>query len=93
MESEKEKMLAGAGYDNFDPELIEIYHQARSLLLAYNQSSARDTGEREQIFTALLRKKNKSVWIDAPFFCDYGENIELGENTFINTKCMFLDNN
>nr|BFF40230.1 hypothetical protein BACY1_20350 [Tenacibaculum mesophilum] len=27
------------------------------------------------------------------FFCDYGENISIGENTFINTNCMFLDNN
>lgn len=93
MESEKEKMLAGELYDSRDPELLDIYHQARSLLLAYNQSSSRDTVERARILTSLLRKKDKGVWIEAPFFCDYGENIELGENTFINTNCMFLDNN
>ncbi|GAA0877377.1 hypothetical protein GCM10009119_03450 [Algoriphagus jejuensis] len=41
----------------------------------------------------LLGKKGEGVWIEAPFFCDFGKNIEIGENTFVNINCMFLDDN
>nr|WP_313779654.1 sugar O-acetyltransferase [Allomuricauda onchidii] len=46
-----------------------------------------------QILTELFDYKGDGVWIESPFFCDYGENISIGENTFVNTNCMFLDNN
>ncbi|WP_339705444.1 sugar O-acetyltransferase [uncultured Kriegella sp.] len=91
--SEKEKMLRGEFYDSRDSELIDIYHKARKLLKIYNNLDSELTQERERILTELLEFKAKGVWIEAPFYCDYGENISIGENTFINTNCMFLDNN
>lgn len=47
----------------------------------------------DSILNQLLGSRGKQVWIVAPFFCDYGENIHIGENTEINHNCIFLDCN
>ena len=91
--TEKEKMLNGDYYDSRDAELIKIYHKARKLLKQYNNLDSELTQERGEILTELLGFSGSGVWIETPFFCDYGENISIGENTFVNTNCMFLDNN
>jgi maltose O-acetyltransferase len=74
-------------------ELIEMYHKARKLLKTYNSLDSELTSEREKILGELFDYKGAGVWIESPFFCDYGENISIGENTFVNTNCMFLDDN
>lgn len=91
--TEKEKMLNGEYYDSRDPELIKIYHKARKLLKDYNNLNSELIQERERILNELFEHKAHGVWIEIPFYCDYGENISIGENTFVNTNCMFLDNN
>lgn len=91
--TEKEKMLAGEVYDGRSPELLKLYHKARKLMLDYNSSDSKDMDGRKRILTELLGHVGNGVWIEAPFFCDYGENITIGANTFVNTNCMFLDNN
>lgn len=91
--TEKEKMLNGEFYNSRDSELLKIYHRARKLLKEYNNLDSELLQERDRVLTELLGFKGSSVWIETPFFCDYGENISIGENTFINTNCMFLDNN
>ena len=89
--TEKEKMLRGEHYDSRDPELIRMYHRARRLLKKYNNLDSELTEEKERVLSELFEFKGTGVWIEAPFFCDYGENISIGENTFINTNCMLLD--
>ncbi len=91
--TEKEKMLQGYNYDSRDPELIKMYHKARKLLKEYNNLDSELTQKRDRILTELFESKASGVWIETPFFCDYGKNISIGENTFVNTNCMFLDNN
>jgi maltose O-acetyltransferase len=91
--SEKEKMLAGEVYNSRDPELLERYHIARSLLLEFNQTSSRNLGRKSELLNELLGEVGEGVWIEAPFFCDYGENIRLGKNTFLNFNCLLLDDN
>jgi len=91
--TEKEKMLKGNYYDSRDSELMDMYHKARKLLKEYNNLNSELINERERILSELFNFKGSGVWIEAPFFCDYGENISIGENTFVNTNCMFLDNN
>ena len=93
MKSNFQKMLAGEAYDSRDPELLELYHRARRLILAYNTCDSRDLERRNELLSQLLGRVEKGVWIETPFFCDYGVNIEIGENTFVNTNCMFLDDN
>jgi len=91
--TEKEKMLKGDNYDSRDPELIEIYHRARKLLKQFNNLDSDFIQERDRLLEDLFEFKGDGVWIESPFFCDYGEHISIGENTFVNTNCMFLDNN
>lgn len=93
MKTEREKMLAGQSYDTRDPELLELYHRARALILAYNSCDSRDMNRKNDLLSQLLGKVEAGVWIESPFYCDYGVNIEIGENTFVNTNCMLLDDN
>lgn len=86
-------MLQGEFYDSRDPELLKMYHKARKLLKAYNQLNSEASQERDRMLDELFGFKGAGVWIEAPFFCDYGENISIGAYTFVNTNCMFLDNN
>ena len=91
--TEKEKMLNGESYDTRDPELLEMYHKCRALIHRYNNLDSRELDERKNILLELLGSIGEGVWIETPFFCDYGENISIGKNTFVNINCMFLDDN
>ena len=91
--TEKEKMLHGDPYDSRDPALLELYHKARRLLKQYNHLDSTATEARTQTLTELLGHCGPGVWIEAPFFCDYGENISIGADTFVNMNAVFLDNN
>lgn len=91
MSSEREKMLAGELYDPLDPELIQARERARDLCQNLNASRERDQDRRRQILIELFGKGGDTVWMQPPFFCDYGTNIELGERVFFNFNCVVLD--
>lgn len=91
--TEKEKMLRGLSYNTLDPALIAQYQKARKLLKTFNALDADKMAERAELLSKLLGKKGDNVWIEAPFYCDYGENIFIGAETFINMNCTFLDDN
>ena len=94
MPTEKEKMLRGEYYNSRDPEIIVLYHKARRLLKKYNYHlDSEDEKRRSAILKELLGFVGEGVWIEPPFHADYGENVFVGENTFINTGCVFLDDN
>ncbi|AWW30770.1 sugar O-acetyltransferase [Echinicola strongylocentroti] len=91
--TEKEKMLAGQLYNTLDQELITQYHRARKLIKSYNALDSEKMDDRKAILSSLLGAKGINVWIEAPFYCDYGENIHIGDETFVNMNCTFLDDN
>lgn len=91
--SEREKMLAGELYTAMDPELVEARKRARKLLRAYNQSTEDEPELRRELLTQLLGKASVGVYIEPPFFCDYGTYIELGERAYMNFNCVILDCN
>jgi maltose O-acetyltransferase len=93
MKSEKEKMLLGEYYNSRDDELIADYHKAKRLLQEYNSLDSKKTERREIILKELFCKVGGGVWIEPAFYCDYGEHIAIGENTFINFNCVLLDDN
>ncbi len=86
-------MLAGLPYNSRDPELLQMYHTARTLFQEYNSLASAETARRSELLSSLFAKKGKGVWIEAPFYCDYGKLISIGANTFVNASCFFLDNN
>jgi maltose O-acetyltransferase len=89
MTAEREKMLAGEMYDPLDPELVAARTRARDLCQALNATRDAEESERRRILRDLFAKGGESVWMQPPFFCDYGSNIELGERVFFN--CVVLD--
>lgn len=91
MRTELEKMLAGELYDPLDPELVRARERARDLCQDLNASRERDEESRRRILKELFGKGGESVWMQPPFFCDYGSNIHLGERVFFNFNCVVLD--
>ena len=91
MPSEKDKMLAGELYDPLDPELVAARVRARDLCLDLNVAREGDQETRRRILTDLFGSGGESVWMQPPFFCDYGSNIFLGERVFFNFNCVVLD--
>jgi maltose O-acetyltransferase len=91
MATEREKMLAGELYDPLDPELVAERECARNLCAALNATSEQDQSNRRRIVKALFGAGGDSVWMQPPFFCDYGTNIELGERVYFNFNCIVLD--
>lgn len=91
--TEKEKMLAGELYDCGDPELIKQWHIAKNITKEYNNLPSDDAESKDRLLFALLGARGKNLWITAPFFVDYGNNIYIGENCEINMNCVFLDCN
>ena len=91
MRTEKDKMLAGELYDPLDPELVRARDRARDLCQDLNATRERDQEARRRILQELFGQGGESVWMQPPFFCDYGSNILLGERVFFNFNCVVLD--
>jgi maltose O-acetyltransferase len=91
MKTEHQKMLSGELYDPMDPELVAARAHARDLCRALNATRDAEEEERRRILHELFGAGGDSVWMQPPFFCDYGSNIELGERVFFNFNCVVLD--
>ena len=91
--TEKEKMLRQLIYDaNNDKDLIEERRVAKELCYDFNNLRPSDTDGQQKIMRQLLGKtEGDSFCIVAPFWCDYGYNIEIGENFFANHNTVILD--
>ncbi|MBF0119700.1 MAG: sugar O-acetyltransferase [Desulfobacterales bacterium] len=88
---EKEKMLAGELYNASDPLLKQERQRARSLIHQLNVTHYSDQLAYKQILMELLPNASDDIWIEPPFFCDYGYNIFIGEKVFFNFNCVLLD--
>jgi maltose O-acetyltransferase len=84
-------MTAGHMYDPLDAELVAARTLARDLCQDLNNTREADTDTRRQILQRMFARGGDSVWMQPPFFCDYGFNIELGERVFFNFNCIVLD--
>ena len=71
----------------------DTVHKAKDLARDYNQTDSADSDEKERILNELLGGKGKNLWITAPFYVDYGNNIYFGNNCEVNMNCTFLDDN
>ncbi len=89
--TEKEKMLAGELYRAGDPELQADRQAAQAWMVRYNASAALSASARHVLLCEQLGAVGRGAAIRPPFFCDYGYNIHLGENAFLNFNCVILD--
>ena len=92
MTSEKDKMLAGKIYDaNYDQELVAARVYAKELCYDFNHARPSEEAKRQGIIRQLLGKTGNQFEITGPFYCDYGFNIEIGENFYANHNLVILD--
>src|SRR5262245_54191126 len=91
MRTEREKMLAGEFYDPLDTELVAARARARDLCWDLNATRDADEALRRRILRELFGSGGDTVWMQPPFFCDYGSNIHLGNRVFFNFNCVVLD--
>lgn len=91
--TEREKMLAGKLYDCGDSVLLSRWHKAKNLVRDYNRTDSENLAEKDRILAELLGGRGANLWITAPFFADYGDNIYFGNNCEVNMNCVFLDDN
>lgn len=92
MTTEKDKMLAGKIYDaNYDQELVAARVDAKELCYDFNHARPSEEAKRQGIIRQLLGKTGNQFEITGPFYCDYGFNIEIGENFYSNHNLVILD--
>lgn len=92
--TEKEKMLLGQIYNaNYDEELIRERNIAKDKCYEYNNIKPSKIEERKKLMKSILGKTEKNFLIEQPFICDYGYNIEVGENFYSNHNLTILDGN
>ena len=91
MKTEKEKMIAGEMYDPMDKQLVEDRIQTRLLLKTLNETAEDNLQQKNHIQQQLIPNASQDLWLQTPFYCDYGYNITIGERVFFNFNCVVLD--
>ena len=89
--TELEKKQSGQIYDARDPELRKQQNRAKNLMRTYNGLPAEDIEERSRVLSELLGRFGKNARVNQPLYVDYGYNIHLADNSFINMHCTLLD--
>lgn len=90
--TEKEKRAQGELYDaNYNPEIGKELLECKDKRFRYNQILPSHEEERHTAMEDILGKTGKQFTINAPFWCDFGYNIEVGENFYANHGCVILD--
>ena len=91
MTTEKEKMVSGEFYNAFDEDLAVERKKAKSLCIEYNKLLYSDFEAKKELLKKILGKCGNNITIEQNFFCDYGYNIEIGENFYSNHNLVILD--
>ncbi|WP_311769797.1 sugar O-acetyltransferase [Listeria booriae] len=90
MMTEREKMISGELYRAGDPELVADRDRARHACAAINAVIS-DKEEREVHIRDLFGRVGKNVYMEPNVRCDYGYNIEVGDDFYANFDCVLLD--
>lgn len=89
--TEKERMLSGKNYVALDDELRNDMRECKIKLHKFNNITMDNLNERTEILKDLLGSCGEFVYIEPPFFCDYGQHIYIGENFYANYNLHILD--
>ena len=89
--TEWEKLQAGLYYADLDADLIRRRLRAKKLFRAYNKTDDEETALRRNLLKSLFRSVGTDVMIEPDFYCEFGENITIGNHVFINARCSILD--
>ena len=88
---QKERMLAGLPYKAWMDGLSEERLENRKKVFRYNHLEPGDRAEKDRLIREIFGRTGEHINVEPPFFCDYGHNIEVGENFFANYNFTVLD--
>jgi maltose O-acetyltransferase len=89
--TEKQKMLAGEPYRPGDSEIQADQAAAKAWMVEYNASLAASPDARRALLSQRFGSVGEGAVVRPPFHCDFGYNISLGRNVFLNFNCVILD--
>lgn len=89
--NQKERMLAGLPYKAWLDGLSEERMENKLKIYAYNLLRPDEKNKMDELIKDILGKTGENVFVEQPFHCDYGKNIEVGNNFYSNYNCTILD--
>ena len=89
--NQKERMLQGLPYKAWLDGLSEEREACKKKVYEFNQLPPEKSEQIPALLKNLFGKTGETIWIEAPFHCDYGTNIEVGNNFFANYNLTILD--
>ncbi len=89
--TEWERIESGLVYNDFDADLFDRRVRAKKLFRAYNKTEDAETELRQQLLQQLFKKIGRNVWIEPDFRCEFGTNITIDDDVYINFGCVILD--
>ena len=89
--NQKERMLAGLPYKAWLDSLAEERLENKKRVFRFNNMEPDKFEEKIKLIKEIFGKTGENVFVEAPFHCDYGYNIEVGENFFANYNLTILD--
>jgi len=89
--TEWERMQKGLVYNDFDQDLFNKRVEAKKLFKAYNKTDDEEIDLRNKIMKQLFKNVGENVWIEPDFRCEFGKNITIGDDVYINFGCIILD--
>lgn len=89
--NQKERMLNGLPYKAWMDGLTEERRENKKRIYRYNQLSPEEGEEQDKLIRSIVGKCKESILVEQPFHCDYGYNIEVGNNFFANYNLVILD--
>lgn len=89
--TEWEKMQAGLVYNDFDRDLFNRRVEAKKIFREYNRTADDEIDKRKELMQRLFKSVGKNVWIEPDFRCEFGKNITIGDDVYINFGCVILD--
>ncbi len=89
--TEWDKMQEGKVYNDFDQDLFNRRVEAKKLFRAYNRTEDHEVEKRYDIMRKLFKAVGRNVWIEPDFRCEFGKNITIGNDVYINFGCVMLD--
>lgn len=89
--NQKERMLANLPYKAWMDGLSEERLENKKRIYQYNHLPPEQWNEQVDLLKRILGKTGDEVYIEPPFHCDYGYNIEVGENFYANYNLVILD--
>ena len=91
MVTEKEKMLNNEPYYAADETLLKERLFIKDKIYDYNLLKPSLVEERKKLIKNIIGKTGENIWVESPFQCDYGYNIEVGDNFYSNHNLVILD--